>query len=129
LTRDKKSYLPKLSSVDIRPPRRKISFGKYQLALGKANIRLLRKGKPFWKTLGEHGIFSSVIRVPVTFPPEKFYGVQLSGMCVPDLRGTQGTFSFYTTDSAGTTQLRRFTGVWITSLAKRWIDVNLMIPC
>ena len=101
LTRDKKSYLPKLSSVDIRSPRRKISLGKYQLALGKANIRLLRKGKPFWTTLGEHSIFSSVIRVPVTFPPEKFYGVQLSGMCVPDLRGTQGTFSFYTSRSDG----------------------------
>ncbi|MHC4325863.1 MAG: alkaline phosphatase family protein [Planctomycetota bacterium] len=101
LTRDKKSYLPRLSSVDIRAPRRKISLGKYQLALGKADIRLLRKGKPFWKTLGEHGIFSSVIRVPVTFPPEKFYGVQLSGMCVPDLRGTQGTFSFYTSGSNG----------------------------
>jgi predicted AlkP superfamily phosphohydrolase/phosphomutase len=101
LTRDKKSYLPKLSSVEIRGPRRKISLGKYQLALGKADIRLLRKGKPFWKILGEHGIFSSVIRVPVTFPPEKFYGVQLSGMCVPDLRGTQGTFSFYTTNSDG----------------------------
>jgi len=101
LTRDKKSYLPKLSSVDIRDTRRKISLGKYQLALGKANIRLLRKGKPFWTTLGEHGIFSSVIRVPITFPPEKFYGVQLSGMCVPDLRGTQGTFSFYTSRSDG----------------------------
>jgi len=99
LTRDKSSYLPKLSSVDIRLPRRKISLGKYQFGLGKADIRLLRKGKPFWKTLGEHGIFSSVIRVPVTFPPEKFYGVQLSGMCVPDLRGTQGTFSFYTTNN------------------------------
>jgi predicted AlkP superfamily phosphohydrolase/phosphomutase len=101
LTRDKKSYLPKLSSVDIRNPRRKISLGKYQLPLGKADIRLLRKGKPFWTTLGEHGIFSSVIRVPVTFPPEKFYGVQLSGMCVPDLRGTQGTFSSYTSRSDG----------------------------
>jgi predicted AlkP superfamily phosphohydrolase/phosphomutase len=101
LTRDKKSYLPKLSSVDIKDPRRKISLRKYQLALGKAGIRILRKGKPFWKILGEHGIFSSIIRVPVTFPPEKFYGVQLSGMCVPDLRGTQGTFSFYTTNSNG----------------------------
>ncbi len=101
LTRDKKSYLPRLSSVDIRSPRRKISLGKYQLALGKADIRLLRKGKPFWTTLGEHGIFSSVIRVPITFPPEKFYGVQLSGMCVTDLRGTQGTFSFYTGRSDG----------------------------
>jgi len=99
LTRDKQSYLPKLSSVDIRGPRRKIKIGKYQFPLGKADVRLLRKGKPFWKTLGEHGIFSNIIRVPITFPPEKFYGVQLSGMCVPDLRGTQGMFSFYTTQS------------------------------
>ncbi len=97
LTRDKQSYRPKLSSVDIRGPRRKINIGKYQFPLGKADVRLLRKGKPFWKTLGEHGIFSNIIRVPITFPPEKFHGVQLSGMCVPDLRGTQGMFSFYTT--------------------------------
>lgn len=100
LTRDKKTYQPRLSSVDIRGPRRKINLGKYQFGLGKSDIRLLRKGKPFWKTLGEHGIFSSVIRVPITFPPEKFHGVQLSGMCVPDLRGTQGMFSFYTTRAA-----------------------------
>jgi predicted AlkP superfamily phosphohydrolase/phosphomutase len=99
LTRDKHTYMPKLSSVDIKGPRRKISLGKYQLPLGKADIRLMRKGKPFWKTLGEHGIFSSVIRVPITFPPERFHGVQLSGMCVPDLRGTQGMFSVYTSSA------------------------------
>jgi len=105
LTRDRKSYIPRLSSVDIRAHRRKISLGKYQLPFGKADVRLLRKGKPFWKTLGEHGMFSDIIRVPVTFPPEKFYGVQLSGMCVPDLRGTQGMFSFYTTQAdAGSQQ-------------------------
>ncbi len=101
LTRDKHSYVPKLSSVDIREPRRSISLGKYQFPLGKSDIRMLRKGKPFWKSLGEHGIFSTVIRVPITFPPEKFPGVQLSAMCVPDLRGTQGMFSFYTTATQG----------------------------
>jgi predicted AlkP superfamily phosphohydrolase/phosphomutase len=58
---------------------------------------MLRKSKPFWSVLGEYGIFSCVIRVPITFPPEKLHGVQLSAMCVPDLRGTQGTFSQYTT--------------------------------
>ena len=36
-------------------------------------------------------------RVPITWPPEKLWGVLLSAMCVPDLRGTQGMFSFYTT--------------------------------
>jgi predicted AlkP superfamily phosphohydrolase/phosphomutase len=97
LMRDKRTYQPRLSSVDINSPRRQIRLGKYQFPLGRPDIRLLRKSKPFWKTLGEHGIFSSVIRVPITFPPEKFYGVLLSGMCVPDLRGTQGMFSFYTT--------------------------------
>jgi predicted AlkP superfamily phosphohydrolase/phosphomutase len=59
---------------------------------------------PFWKTLGDQGIFSSIIRVPITFPAEKFYGVQLSAMCAPDLRGTQGMFSYYTTESGGNGQ-------------------------
>jgi predicted AlkP superfamily phosphohydrolase/phosphomutase len=97
LTPDLRTYQPKLSSVEIRPPRWMLRLGKYQLPLGKARLRLLRKSKPFWTVLGEHGIFSSILRVPITFPPEKFRGVQLSAMCVPDLRGTQGMFSFYTT--------------------------------
>lgn len=97
LTRDKRSYYPKLSSVEISGPKRTIKFGKYHIPLGGGSSQLLRKGKPFWSILGEHGIFSNIIRVPITFPPEKFYGVSLSAMCVPDLRGTQGTFSYYTT--------------------------------
>ncbi len=58
---------------------------------------MLRKSKPFWSVLSDYGIFNCVIRVPITFPPERLRGVQLSAMCVPDLRGTQGTFSQYTT--------------------------------
>jgi len=30
--------------------------------------------------LGEHGIFNCIIRVPITFPPEKLRGVQLSAI-------------------------------------------------
>ena len=37
-----------------------------------------------------HGVFSSVLRVPITFPVEKIDGVMIAGMCVPDLRGTPG---------------------------------------
>jgi predicted AlkP superfamily phosphohydrolase/phosphomutase len=101
LTINRQTYQPRLSSVDIKGPGRKINLGKYQFPLGKTNIRLLRKGQPFWKVLGEHGIFSNIIRVPITFPPEKFNGIMLSAMCVPDLRGSQGTFSFYTTITSG----------------------------
>src|SRR5262245_1223713 len=97
LTPDLETYRPKLSSVEIRPPRRTVRVGKYRIPLGKADVRLLRKSRPFWNYLGDHGIFSSVIRVPITFPPEKLRGVLLSAMCAPDLRGTQGMFSYYTT--------------------------------
>ena len=97
LSRDATSYLPKLSSVEIGKVDRSLSLGPYLIPLGKPSIRPLRKSKPFWHTLGEHGVSSCVLRVPVTFPPEKHRGVLLSGMCVPDLIGTQGSFAVYTT--------------------------------
>lgn len=97
LVPDERTYQPKLSSVEIRAPGRSFRLGKYVVPVGKADVRLLRKSRPFWSILSEYGIFNAVIRVPITFPPEKLRGVQLSAMCVPDLRGTQGTFSHYTT--------------------------------
>ena len=101
LTRSKQNYLPALSSVSIRGSSRSWKIGPYRIPIGKPDIRLLRRGKPFWHLLGEHGIFSNIIRVPITFPPERFRGVLLSAMCVPDLRGSQGTFSYYTTRAEG----------------------------
>src|SRR6266568_2443409 len=101
LARDTSNYLPFLSSAEIKGPKRELKIGKYVIPLGKAQIKGMRKGTPFWHWLGEAGIFCSVIRVPVTFPPEKFSGVLLSGMCVPDLKGSQGTFCFCTTRGQG----------------------------
>ncbi len=100
LVPDLRTYEPKMSSVEIRPPRRMLKLGCFNLPLGKASIRLLRKSKPFWSVLSAHGITNCILRVPITFPPEKLRGVQLSAMCVPDLRGTQGVFSHYTTRAA-----------------------------
>jgi predicted AlkP superfamily phosphohydrolase/phosphomutase len=61
-------------------------------------LQFRRKSQPFWKILGDYGVFSTVIRVPITFPPEKFNGLLLSAMSVPDLKGSQGTFSYFTSD-------------------------------
>ena len=98
LTRDPCTYAPILSSAQIGAASRVFSVGKYLIPLGKPRASLKQKSKPFWKILGERGVFSSIIRVPVTFPPEKFHGVLLSGMCTPDLKGSQGTFSLYTSN-------------------------------
>jgi predicted AlkP superfamily phosphohydrolase/phosphomutase len=97
LTRDRGSYLPMLSSTDIGVAKRHLKVGDYQIPLGKPQSRLLRRSKPFWKILGEHQVPASILRVPITFPPEPFEGTLLSAMCVPDLEGTQGSFSYYFT--------------------------------
>ncbi|MCK6528402.1 alkaline phosphatase family protein [Myxococcota bacterium] len=97
LTRDPCTYAPVLSSTDIGEAKKVLNIGKYLIPLEKPRIKLLRKGTPFWKLLGDRHIHSTIQRVPITFPPEPFRGLLLSGMCVPDLRGSQGTFSFFST--------------------------------
>jgi len=92
------SYLPELCSAKVTSSGRTLPLGKYKLPLGKPSIDLGRKSQPFWKILGDHGIFSSIIRVPITFPAERFRGTLLSAMMVPDLKGSQGTFSYYSSD-------------------------------
>lgn len=97
ITRDPCTYAPLLSSTDIKNAERVLNIGKYIIPLGKPKITLLQKSTAFWKTLGDKHIPSIIQRVPITFPPVKFRGLLLSGMCVPDLRGSQGTFSFFST--------------------------------
>src|SRR5262245_12130422 len=96
LARDARSYLPFLSSSAIEPAKRSLAIGKFQVPLGRPRLRLFRKAPAFWKILGDHGVFCSIVRVPATFPAERFHGVCLSGMSVPDLRGTQGSFTYFT---------------------------------
>jgi predicted AlkP superfamily phosphohydrolase/phosphomutase len=57
----------------------------------------VRKGKAFWQYGREAGVPMVMLAFPVTFPPDEVNGVMLSGMGTPDLLGTQGTFSYYTT--------------------------------
>ncbi len=116
LAPERKTYMSKLSSADIRPPTKWLPLGKYRIPLNKPSYRPLRKSKPFWAVLSDNEIFSSVIRVPITFPPDEFGGVLLSSLCVPDLRGTQGSFSYYTTD---TESLGNYTGGFAYALKAR----------
>jgi predicted AlkP superfamily phosphohydrolase/phosphomutase len=97
LNRNLNSYRPELSSTRVRNPKRMLKIGKYRIPLSKPIVEMRRKSKTFWSILGEHHIASTILRVPITFPPEKFNGRVLSAMCTPDLLGTQGTFALFTT--------------------------------
>src|SRR6516164_6643443 len=97
LNRDLKSYIPELAAAQVHKPARVLKLGKYRIPLSSSQVELKRKSQPFWKLLGEKQIGSTIIRVPITFPPDKFNGRLLSAMSTPDLRGTQGSFSQFTT--------------------------------
>jgi predicted AlkP superfamily phosphohydrolase/phosphomutase len=100
LTRDPRTYLPLISSTRLGRATRVLRIGSYRIPIQKPDLQLLRRSMPFWNLLGEAGIWSTVLRVPITFPPDRFHGAQLSAMAAPDLLGTQGTFHLYTTRAA-----------------------------
>ncbi|MEE2939025.1 MAG: alkaline phosphatase family protein, partial [Planctomycetota bacterium] len=73
LTRDPCSYMPVLSSTDTRTVPRNINLGFAKVPFGqRAVYKILQKSQPFWKLLGANQVWSSIVRVPITFPPQKF---------------------------------------------------------
>lgn len=95
VSRDPRTCEPVPSSTDLVTSRRIFRLGRWQWCLGSVRPRLLRRGTPFWEILGQRGLETTILRVPITYPPRRFRGRMLSGMCVPDIAGTQGTYSLY----------------------------------
>ena len=61
--------------------------------------QMARHGSAFWTLAGQAGVRTSVLTVPLTFPPELIpNGELLSGWPTPDLRETSGTYSYFATD-------------------------------
>ncbi len=98
LKRNPKTYLPDLTFTDIEEPKPVFQIGNFKFSLSGPRLKTHRKGVAFWDITSQHRIPTTVVRTPTTFPPDKIHGRMLSGFGVPDLRGGQGTFSFYSTD-------------------------------
>ena len=98
---DRQTDLPARTATPARTAPRFLRVGGYRIPLSRPRWPRLRQSKPFWSILGEHRIWSTILRVPMSFPPDRFYGAQLSAMSVPDVFGTAGTFLLFTTRPAG----------------------------
>jgi predicted AlkP superfamily phosphohydrolase/phosphomutase len=95
LKRDPKTYLPELSLVS----REKAEFLWGVIPIKAPKVTNLRGGVPFYKAVADAGYKTTVIRMPLEFPPVELPGGKLwSGLGVPDLRGTWGTFFYFGTD-------------------------------
>jgi predicted AlkP superfamily phosphohydrolase/phosphomutase len=98
--RDPKTLGLYFSASRVEGPKHAIHLGSWAIPLGGGSAQQLRKGVAFWQLLDQHGIPNTIFRIPSNFPPVAAKGKTLSGMGTPDLRGTYGTFSFYTDDPA-----------------------------
>jgi predicted AlkP superfamily phosphohydrolase/phosphomutase len=96
--RDAATMQPYLSTSRTDPPRHVLRLGGWQFPLSGGKVELLRRGRAFWEILEQHGVPTTILRIPANFPPSGTAGHELSGMGTPDILGGYGTFSYYTTD-------------------------------
>nr|WP_269799116.1 alkaline phosphatase family protein [Marinicella sediminis] len=94
LHRDPKTLSPEFSMSKTIPPEDHISIGSWHLPTDSGQLINLRKGPVFWGTLKEHGVFTSIMRMPANYPPVGAGDQELTGMGTPDLHGGYGRFTF-----------------------------------
>lgn len=98
--RDPKTMTLYFSASRVEAPKHALHIGNWVIPLGGGSAEQLREGPAFWQILDQHGIPNTIVRIPSNFPPVAAKGKTLSGMGTPDLRGTYGTFTYYTDDPA-----------------------------
>ncbi|MCI0734422.1 MAG: alkaline phosphatase family protein, partial [Methylococcaceae bacterium] len=94
---DRKLLLPYQStSKTEQPDTEPLAFGKWRIPLVSGKTLQMRDGQAFWEILEQHGVKTTMVSIPANYPPIETGGKAISGMGTPDMRGTSGTFSFYT---------------------------------
>ena len=86
------SYRPLNGLVKRRPPK----IGALGFPVRPPGAINLRGGEGFWRPVARRGYRVSVLRMPLTFPAEPMRGGELlCGLGVPDLRGTNGSYTLF----------------------------------
>ena len=96
LRRDPATHHPAFSISEATPPENVLSLFGMELPLDSGTLVNRRQGEAFWIAVENAGGRATVLRVPVTFPPDPIHRM-MAGMGVPDLLGTQGTYTVYAT--------------------------------
>lgn len=89
LRRDPTKYIPGIALGTVRPP----EFDEQGNLRKEPYFETYRKGTPFWQIADEQGIRCKILNMPYSFPPNVLKnGLMLSGLGVPDIRGTESLF-------------------------------------
>jgi predicted AlkP superfamily phosphohydrolase/phosphomutase len=98
--RDPKTMEPFLSTTRTVGGAWMVPIGRWQFPLRAGRVELLRRGETFWEVLERRGVETTIVRMPANFPPSGKATRELSGMGTPDMLGTYGTFSVFTSEPA-----------------------------
>ncbi len=96
LRRNPETYFPELNMTDITKP---AQFLYETVPIGAPVLRNARQGYAFWDYAGEAGFKTIGVMMPMNMPPDEAVDTRvLSGLGVPDIRRTMGTYVFYVDD-------------------------------
>ncbi len=98
LHRDPETMIPYSSTAAASSGGAFLNVGPWQFPLTGGDYERFRHGVPFWQVLEAHGVRTTVIRMPANFPVSGTASRELSGMGTSDIQGTDGTFTFYTSE-------------------------------
>lgn len=96
--RDPETYFPETSGTETLPAGLNIKLGKYKIPLKPGKVVLRREGKAFWDYLEERDIEATIFKIPSNYPPSKSKQRTIAGMGTPDIHGTYGIYTLYTSD-------------------------------
>jgi len=96
--RNPDNYTPFFSQSEIQPSSMLVKLGQYQIPLKPGKVVLKREGRAFWDYMEDRGIPATVLKLPTNYPPSASSQRTLSGMGTPDIQGTYGIYSLYTSD-------------------------------
>lgn len=97
--RDPQTYLPKIATTLIEPAQ----IANQNVTVAKAEN--LRHGASFWDVIADAGVPTYALQIPYAYPPPAQGGArQLTGLGTPDVRATNSTFTFLTSNKATSEQ-------------------------
>jgi len=96
IAREPDTLLPYFSASRVEQAARSVRIGGCNIPLGARRLANLRGGPTFWTCLQEAGVDCTVLRMPANFPPTDTAATTLAGLGTPDIHGSYGIFSFYT---------------------------------
>lgn len=104
IAREPASLKPYLSTARLEGDPWTLKVGRRRYPLGARHMVNLRKGPTLWSVLEQNGVDCRVVRMPANFPPTPSSGHTLSGLGTPDIHGSYGLFTYYTTQADARTR-------------------------